>query len=58
MELLIALMITIGAITTEEGSLLKGNEGKTIQMAQESGISQSKIDDARTGIIISEEADF
>ena len=58
MELLIALMISLGSISADDAIQLKGNDAKTIQMAEQSGIDRAKIDNAKAEIVGLEETDM
>lgn len=57
MELLIALMISLGTISADEASMMR-DDNQIIDMAISSGIDESKIEDAKSEIIGNEEVDF
>lgn len=50
-------MISLGTISADEANVMRDNN-QIIEMAIESGIDESKIEDAKAGIIGNEESDF
>lgn len=58
MELLIALLISLGSISADQVEALRGNEAMIIEMAEASEVDQARIEDAKAEIIGQEEVDF